>query len=147
MTTIAEKAAYKSLLLSDAEFAKAGKLFDGRAIGADGKPITNTWYVTMQAGTEDDEQDRATGSQAVRNPSTTFQCSGSTPDQAGWVVERLDAVMRPGRKGRKLIVPGCKNDPLRRDYVSPVEPDKDVSPPMWFVTVEYSHRSQAASTT
>lgn len=147
MTTIAEKAAYRALLLSDTELAKAGKLFDGRAIGADGKPITNTWYLTMQAGSEDDEQDRATGSQAVRNPSTTFQCSGSTPDQAAWVAERLDSVLRPGRKGRRLTVVGTRNDPLQRDYVSPVQIDKDVSPPMWFVTVEYSHRSQAAPTT
>lgn len=147
MTSIAEKNAYLALLRSNASFAPAGKLFEGRAVGSDGKPITGTWYVTLQPGDEGDEQDRATGSQMVRNPSTTFQCSGSTPEQTQWVVERLDAVLRPNRRGVRLTVAGWKNDPLRRDYVSSVQIDPDTSPPMWFATVEYSHRSQPTPTT
>lgn len=142
MTSLAEKNAYLALLRSDAEFGKTGKVFEGQAIGTDGKPITGTWYVTLQGGDEGDEQDRATGSQAVRNPSTTFQCSGSRPEQAMWVVERLDGVLRPQRRGVRLSVAGSRNAPLRRDYVSGVNIDADTSPPMWFVTVEYSHRSQ-----
>lgn len=146
MTTVAEKNAYKALILSNPVFAPAGKLFEGRAVGNDGKPITGTWYVTMQPGDEGDSQDRATGSQAVRNPSMTFQCSGSTPEQTMNVVERLDAVLRPNRRGMRLAVTGFKNDPLRRDYVSSVQIDPDTSPPMWFVTVEYSHRAQPVPT-
>lgn len=146
MTSIAEKNALKALLLSDAEFGKSGKLFEGRAVGADGKPIAGTWYLTLQVGSDDDVQDRATGGQVVRDASVTFQCSGSTPDQAQWVSERLDGVLRPFRRGVRLVVPKTKTDPLRRDYVSPVQIDSDVSPPMWFQTVEYSFRSQPTPT-
>lgn len=147
MTTIAEKNALKALLLSDTEFKKPSKLFEGRAVGSDGKPIAGTWYLTLQVGSDDDVQDRATGGQVVRDASVTFQCSGSTPEQAQWVSERLDGVLRPFRRGVRLVVPNSRTDPLRRDYVSPVQIDSDVSPPMWFQTVEYSFRSQPAPTT
>jgi hypothetical protein len=155
VTTIAEKNALKALLLTDTEFKKTSKLFEGRAVGSDGKPIAGTWYLTMQVGSDDDVQDRATGGQVVRDASVTFQCSGSTPEQAQWVSERLDGVLRPFRRGVRLVVPNTRTDPLNtrtgpseaRLRVNPVQIDSDVSPPMWFQTVEYSFRSQPAPTT
>lgn len=145
--TTAENAALKALVISDATFAPAGKLYTGRAVGADGKPITNTWYVVIQPGADDDSQERITGPYVNRRPSTTFQCVGTTPDQAISVTERLDRVMRPNGRGVRLNVPGERTGPLRRDYIGPAQIDPDTSPPMWFQTVEYSFDAQTAPTT
>jgi hypothetical protein len=140
--TAAENAALKALVLADATFAAAGKVYTGRAVGANNAPITNTWYVVIQPGADADSQTRLTGSYVHRRPSTTFQCVGTTPDQAISVTERLDRVLRPNGRGVILAVPGERTGPLRRDYIGPAQIDPDVSPPMWFQTVEYSFRSQ-----
>lgn len=142
--TAAENAALKSLILTDSAFAAANKVFTGRAVGANNAPITGTWYLVMQPGADEDSQERLAGSYVFRWPSITFQCVGTTPDQAIWVSEKLDAVLRPRGMGRVLIVPGVRTGPLRRDYIGPAQIDSDVSPPMWFQTVEYSFRSQPA---
>lgn len=144
--TAAENAALKALILTDSAFAATGKVFTGRAVGANNAPITGTWYLVIQPGGDDDSQERITGPYAVRQPSTTFQCVGTTPDQAIWVSEKLDAVLRPNSRGRTLTVPGVRTGPLKRDYIGPVQIDSDVSPPMWFQTVEYSFRSQPIPT-
>lgn len=141
-----ETAALKLLVLSDPAFAAAGKLFEGRALDASGKPITNTWYVVLQPGADSDSADRATGWQLTRFPSFAFQCVGTTPDQAIATAERLDAVLRPRGVGRRLSVSDRVCGPLRRDYIGPVQIDPDISPPTWFQTVEYSFRSQPAPT-
>ena len=145
--TAAENSALRSLVLTDPTFAASGKLYTGRAVGADGKPITNTWYVVIQPGADDDSQERMSGWQVNRRPSTTFQCVGTTPDQAIGVAERLDKVLRPNGRGVRLSVPGERTGPLRRDYIGPVQIDPDTSPPVWFQTVEYSFDAQPAPTT
>lgn len=144
--TATENAALKALLLSDATFARAGKVYTGRAVGSDGKPITNTWYLVIQPGADDDSQERITGRYVNRRPSTTFQCVGTTPDQAISVSERLDRALRPNGRGVRLTVPGERTGPLRRDYIGPAQIDSDTSPPMWFQTVEYSFDAQTAPT-
>lgn len=144
--TAAENAALKSLVLSDVTFAAAGKVYTGRAVTTDGKPITNTWYVVIQPGGDDDSQERITGRYVNRRPSTTFQCVGTTPDQAISVSERLDKVLRPNGRGVRLSVPGERTGPLRRDYIGPAQIDPDTTPPMWFQTVEYSFDAQPAPT-
>lgn len=147
MTTIAEKNALKALLLSDSEFKKTGKLFEGRAVGADGKPIAGTWYLVLQVGTDDDSQERLTGPYSTRRPSVTFQCVGTTPEQAMWVSERVDSVLRARGRGQVLNVPGERAGQMQRDYISPVQIDADVSPPMWYQTVEYGFQAQLIPTT
>lgn len=142
--TAAENAALKALVLTDAAFAAGGKVFTGRAVGANNSPITGTWYLVIQPGGDSDSQERMTGPYAVRRPSTTFQCVGTTPDQAVWVTEKLDAVLRSKGRGKTLAVPGLLTGPVRRDYIGPVQIDPDISPPTWFQTVEYSFRSQPA---
>lgn len=142
--TAAENAALKALVLADSTFAQAGKVFTGRAVTSDGKPITNTWYLVIQPGADDDSQDRLTGGYVHRRPSTTFQCVGTKPDQAISVTERLDKVLRPNGRGVRLSVSGERTGPLRRDYIGPAQIDPDTSPPMWFQTVEYSFDAQTA---
>lgn len=144
--TAAENAALKALVLTESTFAPAGKLYTGRAVTTDGKPITNTWYVVIQPGADDDSQERQTGAYVNRRPSTTFQCVGTTPDQAISVTERLDKVLRPNGRGVRLSVPSERTGPLRRDYIGPAQIDPDTSPPMWFQTVEYSFDAQPAPT-
>lgn len=145
--TAAENSALRSLVLSDPTFAAAGKLYTGRAVSSTGTPITNTWYVVIQPGADDDGQERFTGSYVNRRPSTTFQCVGTTPDQAISVSERLDKVLRPNGRGARLTVPNERTGPLRRDYIGPAQIDPDTSPPVWFQTVEYSFDAQPAPTT
>lgn len=140
--TAAENAALKALVLTDSTFAQAGKVFTGRAVSSSGTPITNTWYLVIQPGADDDSQERITGRYVNRRPSTTFQCVGTTPDQAISVTERLDKVLRPNGRGVRLSVPGERTGPLRRDYIGPAQIDPDTSPPMWFQTVEYSFTVQ-----
>lgn len=144
--TAAENAALKALVLTDPTFAAAGKVFTGRAVSSTGAPITNTWYLVIQPGADDDSQERITGRYVNRRPSTTFQCVGTTPEQAISVSERLDKVLRPNGRGVRPNVSGERTGPLRRDYIGPAQIDADTSPPMWFQTVEYSFDAQPAPT-
>lgn len=140
--TAAENAALKALVLTDSTFAATGKVYVGRAVGANNTPITNTWYLVMQPGADDDSQDRITGRYVNRRPSTTFQCVGTTPDQAISVTERLDRVLRPNGRGVRLNVANVDTGRITRDYIGPAQIDPDTSPPMWFQTVEYSFTVQ-----
>lgn len=144
--TATENAALKSLILTDSAFAASGKVFTGRAVGANNAAITGTWYLVIQPGEDSDSQERFTGAYAFRRPTTTFQCVGTTPEQAIWVSEKLDSVLRDRGRGRRLTVPGIRTGPLRRDYIGPVQIDSDPSPPLWFQTVEYSFDAQPAPT-
>ncbi|MGW8430935.1 hypothetical protein ACWGJ9_07400 [Curtobacterium citreum] len=142
--SLADDAALVELLRTDAELAKPDRLFDSVAERGDGKPISATWYVVMQPGADVDTIERLAGPQVHRQPSTTFQCVGSTPEQARRAAERVDRTLRPHGFGVVLTVPDRVTTPLMRDYVSPVQRDPDGSTPMWFQTLEYSFHSDPA---
>lgn len=138
----AATAALRAALTASPKFAAPSKVYDGRAVTDTGEPISGSWYVVIQPAETDDIGDRLSGRAIVQKLTTVFQCVGSTPEQAQGVVDDLDAVLRPSGRGLRLEVPGWSFKPLRRDYVSGVQIDKDASPPIWYQTVEYSHRSQ-----
>jgi hypothetical protein len=64
-----------------------------------------------------------------------------------WVSERIDSVLRARGRGQVLNVPGERTGQMQRDYISPVQIDADVSPPMWYQTVEYGFQAQLIPTT
>lgn len=141
--SLAEYRAIRDAILASPRFP-AGKLYEGRASTTDGKPITGTWYVVMQSGETTDRQERMTGPYATEEVTEVFQCVGTTVEQTLGVVRDLDSILRPGGRGLQIIVPGRTVQPLRRTYVAGVQSDSDISPPLWWQTVEYTYRSRPA---
>lgn len=61
-----------------------------------------------------DQQARLTGSYAPRLASFVVHCYGKTWDEAGWLHDRVDTILRPGGWGLTPTVTGRRCDPLTR---------------------------------
>lgn len=81
-------------------------------------------YVVLVPQRNADEQARLTGPMVSEVVQVAARSVGVTWDQASWVDERLDGVLRPGGRGVCLVVPGRVTGPVERRG-SDVGPDDD----------------------
>lgn len=71
-------------------------------------------YAVVIPARNADIQSRNTGANAVEHMQFTVMSVGQDVNQASWLDERIDSVLRPNRKGVELTVQGRSCTPLER---------------------------------
>lgn len=98
-------------------------------------------YVIVRPGLSTDRQERLSGGASTFTPSWSVMCVGADPEQCAWVVEHVDAALRPKGRGKTPTIAGRRCQPIRRDILDVMEIDDDTSPPGFTQIAEYSFRS------
>lgn len=83
----------------------------GVVLGDDPLPAP---YIRVVPQRNADEQARLTGPLATEVIQVAIGSVGETRDQALWLDDRVDAVLRPRAKGVRLTVPGRSCSPIER---------------------------------
>lgn len=122
----------------------ANKVYLSDATSADGKPVTDSWYIIVHPGQANDEQSGLSGPYATSYPSHNVQAVGVTSVQCQMAMDKVDAALRPNGFGVSPVVTGRRTGPMRRDLIGYVDRDRDVSPPLYYQPAEYSFRSDPA---
>lgn len=101
-------------------------------------------YVLILGGFMPDVQERLTGSFAPRVVTPIVHAYGRTFDEAQWLADDVDRVLRPGGWGLRPVVEGRSCDPVMRDAALAAEPDRS-GHPVWFHAIsEYRFVSRPA---
>lgn len=101
-------------------------------------------YVLILGGPTFDVQERLTASLAPRTVTPIVHAYARTWQEAQWLADAVDAVLRPNGWGRTPVVAGRSCDRLVRDAALSAEVDGTGQPPWWHAISEYSFRSRPA---
>ncbi|MFD2757103.1 hypothetical protein [Gulosibacter faecalis] len=97
-------------------------------------------YVLILPTFTPDVQTRFTGSYAARDASFVVHCYARTFDEAGWLAEAVDAVLRPRGFGVRPVVEGRNCHPIKRS--ESYGPDREeAGAGLWDAFSEYGFMS------
>ncbi|MEO5920612.1 MAG: hypothetical protein ABIQ01_05655 [Pseudolysinimonas sp.] len=134
-------AAVRTLLVAGPNLAN--RVFDTARVDAQGQLIRDT-YAVLFGGTPDDrDDDRNTAPQQVDSTAEyvyTTRSVSITADGARKVADQVAAALI----GKVATVTGRRCDPLRQTLGGDAEPDRSVTPPLYYIDDEYTLVSRRA---
>lgn len=104
--------------------------------------LTTRRYVLLLPTFSPDRQTRLSGSYAPRLVSIVAHCYARSADEAGWLADRVDEVVRPRGFGVVPVVEGRKCDPVTR--AAHFGPEREDAGSLWDAFHEYQFMSYPA---